>query len=115
MPVAGVTTVVGVDAGCAGIGFSALHAASNNKIRPAFGTRIFFIFIIDLQNIRLYSTDHTQKHSPVVLSIGQTSAALHHLGEKYSFRKDQIGSGLENASGLLWRSQGLSIFRRLPR
>lgn len=37
------------------------------------------------------------------------------LGKNYLIRKGQIGTGVENASGLLWRSQGLSIFRRLPR
>src|SRR6476646_10077928 len=40
---------------------------------------------------------------------------LRQLGkEKRSFRKDQIGTGLENASGLLRRSDGQSICPPLP-
>ncbi len=59
--------MVGAGTGCAGVGFSALQAASNNKIKPALRIKNLFIFVINLQIIRSYSADQTHKCSPVVI------------------------------------------------
>jgi hypothetical protein len=64
MPVVGETTTIGVGTGCFGAGLSALQAASNNKIKPAFtATKIFFIFMVGLLYICSINSSKT-KHSP---------------------------------------------------